>query len=158
MINDNVNAIKTGMTLPQPSRTEQKLTADQQTLITDTLSQFDAENLTEKDALSIVEAFAQAGIQPSAALEKAISTLGFDAKSIGDLAGVPESEHRPPPPPKQSTEEITSMVGFLTELLKEKLAASNSDNLSEEDKQSILSQVFERFDIEESDTIINTSA
>lgn len=151
-----VTSINSGMSMPPPPRTEQSLTEEQQSLISETLSQYDTDNVTEADALSIIEAFAQAGIQPSAALEKSITDLGFDAKSIGDSAKV--SGNRPPPPPKQSTEEITSMVDYLAQLMEETLAASNSNELSDEDKQSILAKVFERFDIEDGESIINTTA
>ena len=143
-----------------PQRTEQSLTEDQQSILSETLSQYDAENLTEADALSIVESFSQAGIQPGVAMEKAMSDLGFDAKSIGDSAKVSEEGSRPPPPPppKQSSEEITSMVDYLAELMEEKLAASNSNELSDEDKESILTQVYQKFDIEDGESIINTTA
>ena len=152
----------TTSSMPMPPRTgssaEQSLTTDQQTLISETLSEFDVDNISEADALSIVETFSQAGIQPSSALEKAIADSGFDAKSIGELANVSEKGNRPPPPPKQSSEEITSMVDYLTELMEEKLAESNNGTLSDEDKQSILDKVFEKFDIEKGESIINTSA
>ena len=109
--------------------------------------------------MASVEAFSQAGIQPGVALEKAVSDIGFDAKTIGDLAKVSEGGNRPPPPPpKQSTDEITSMVDYLAELLEEKLAANNSNELSDEDKQSILAQLAEKFDIDDGKSIINTSA
>jgi hypothetical protein len=156
-----INAMNSGMSMPPPpSRNEQILTEDQQKLISETLSEFDAENLTEADALSIVAAFSAAGIQPGVALEKATADLGFDAKNIGDLAKVSEEGNRPPPPPppKQSTEEITSMVDYLAELLEEKLAANNGNGLSDEDKQSILAQVLEEFELEDGDSIINTTA
>lgn len=142
---------------PPPPRAEQSLTAEQQTFISDTLAEFDTDNLTQEDALSIIEAFSQANIQPSAALEKAVTSAGFDAKNIGELANVAEG-NRPPPPPKQSTEEITSMVDYLAELLEETLATNNGNSLSDQDKQSILAQVFEKFDIEEGESIINTTA
>jgi hypothetical protein len=154
-----INSINSGGSMPPPPRTEQNLTGDQQSVISDTLSEFDVDNLTEADALSIVEAFSEAGIQPGLALEKAVADAGFDAKTIGELANVSEEGNRPPPPPpKQSSDEVSSMVEYLAELLEEKLASNNSDSLSDEDKQSILAQVFEKFDIEESDSIINTSA
>ncbi len=153
-----INSINSGASMPPPPRTEQNLTSEQQSVISDTLSEFDVDNLTETDALSIVEAFSEAGIKPGIALEKAVSEAGFDARTIGELANISEEGSRPPPPPKQSSDEISSMVEYLAELLEEKLAASNSDSLSDEDKQSILAQVFEKFDIEESDSIINTTA
>lgn len=145
------------MSMP-PQKNTQSLTADQQAFITETLSQFDADNLTQESATSIVEAFAEAGIQPGSALETSLAELGFDAKSIGDLANVSGEGNRPPPPPKQSSEEITSMVDYLTELMEEKFAASNSNELSDEDKQSILAQVFEKYNIADGDSIINTTA
>ena len=141
-----------------PQRSEQSLTTEQQSILSETLSQFDPENLTESDALSIVEALSQAEIQPGSALETAMSDLGFDAKSIGDLAHASESGNRPPPPPQQSSDEISSLVDYLTELMEEKLAESNSSTLSDDDKQSILAQVFEKFDIEDGESIINTTA
>ena len=153
-----INSISSNIQMP-PQRTEQSLTEDQQSILSETLSQYDAENLTEADALSIVESFSQAGIQPGVAMEKAMSDLGFDAKSIGDSAKVSDEGSRPPPPPpKQSSEEITSMVDYLAELVEEKLTASNSNELSDEDKESILSQVYEKFDIDDGDSIINTTA
>jgi len=139
-------------------RAEQNLTEEQHMLISETLSNFDVKQLTEADALSIVEAFSQAGIQASATLEKTMAGLGFDAKSIGELAKVTDTVNRPAPPPKQNAEEITSMVDYLAELLKEKLAANNNRQLSDEDKQSILAQVFEKFNIEDGKSIINTNA
>ncbi len=155
-----IDSITSGMSIPpQRPRTEQNLSEDQQQLISDTLSQFDADNMSEADAVSIVEAFSQAGIQAGAALEKSMSEFGFDAKSIGELANVSDSGGRPPPPPeKQSSEEITSMVDYLAELLEEKLSDNNKSTLTDEDKQSILAQVFEKFDIEDGESIINTSA
>lgn len=153
--------MSSGMMPPPPrTETEQNLTEDQQSLITETLSQYDVENLTEADALSIVEVFSEAGIQPGLALEKAVSSSGFDAKNIGDLAGISDGGNRPPPPPppSQSAEEITSLVDYLAELMEEKLAASNSNELSDKDKQSILTEIFEKFDIKDGESIINTSA
>ncbi|XPF93968.1 hypothetical protein ACM9HF_18445 [Colwellia sp. RE-S-Sl-9] len=153
-----INSINSGMPMPPPPRSDQKLTEEQQSLISETLSKFDAENINETDALSIIDAFSQAGIQPGEALEKAMSSFGFDAKTLGDLADVKGQGGMPPPPPKQSTEEITSMVDYLKELLDEKLATGSDSVLSDEDKQSILAQVFEKFDIESGESIINTTA
>ncbi|MCI2285816.1 hypothetical protein L3081_23590 [Colwellia sp. MSW7] len=50
------------------------------------------------------------------------------------------------------------MVDYLTELMEEKFAAKTNNELSDEDKQSILAQVFEKFNVEEGDSIINTTA
>lgn len=153
-----VNSVSSGMSMPPPPpRGEQKLTQDQQTLISDTLSQYDPENLTESDALSIIETFSEAGIKPSAALEESLAELGFDAKELGDIAQVADQGQRPPPPPKQSSDQISSLVDYLAELVEEKLASSDTDKLTDEDKESIMAQVFKEFDIEDRTSIINTS-
>jgi len=156
-----INNVNSGMSMPPPPpRSEQSLTEEQQTFITDTLAEFNADELSEEDALGIIEMFSEANIQPGAALEKAMSSAGFDAKSIGDIAAASDSARPPPPPPppKQSTDEISSMVDYLAELLEETLAASESETLSDEDKQAILAQVFDKFNMEPSESIINTSA
>ncbi|WP_440877576.1 hypothetical protein [Thalassotalea sp. PLHSN55] len=157
-----INAIGTTMSAAMPTqRAEQSLSADQKTLIEETLAQFDGDNLTQADAASIVEAFAQAGIEPSKVLATAMDELGFDAKAIGDLANGDlanvDAGHRPPPP-KQSSEEITSMVEYLSELVEEKLAENSTSGLTDADKEAILVQVFDKFDIERSESIINTTA
>lgn len=61
-------------------------------------------------------------------------------------------------PPLQVSEELTSMVVYLQKLLAETLSNSNSKKLTEEDKASILAQVFRKFDLDEKDAVINTSA
>ncbi|WP_426358191.1 hypothetical protein ACPUVO_17395 [Pseudocolwellia sp. HL-MZ19] len=159
-----ISGVSSGVQMSMPrndSRTEQALTAENQQLISDTLSQFDPDNLTEADALSIIETLSEAGIQPGQGLESALSELGFDAKSIGELAGVSESEGSrppPPPPPQQSTEEISDLVDFVTTLLEEKLAESADDSLSDEDKESIYAQINEKFGFDSDDSIIDLKA
>ena len=152
-----INSVSSGMSMP-PVRTEQSLTSDQQSLISETLAQFDADNLSDIDAASINEAFSQAGIQPGKALEAAMTELGFDAKSIGEQGNVQQGGQRPPPPPSQSTEEISSMVEYLTELMEEKYAENNNSSLSDDDKQSIMTELFEKLGIPKQDSIINTTA
>lgn len=159
-----INSVSSGMSMPAMHSSgsgQQKLTAEQQTLMSETLEQFDVDNLTEADAISIVETFSEAGIQPNAEFAEAMSELGFNAKEIGDLAQVSGSEEGqrppPPPPPQQSSEEITSLVDYLSELVEETLAAGGTEKLTDEDKESILAQVFEEFNIEDQSSIINTS-
>jgi len=157
-----ISSINSGMSMPQPmARSEAKLSEEQQALISDTLSELDADNLTETDALSIIESFSEAGIQPGKAMESAISDLGFDAQSIGELANVQGSEGKgapPPPPPPQDAAEVASMTSYLEELLEEQMASIDGDEISDQDMQSIYSQVMEKFGIEEDDSLINTTA
>lgn len=71
------------------------LTEEQMQLVSDTLEQFDVENLTAADAQSIVAIFEEAGIQPGQALQEAMAASGFDARTVGEMAGVGPSG--PPP-------------------------------------------------------------
>lgn len=159
-----VSSISSGLSsiiMPTSSSNSAKsLTDDQKALISDTLSQLDVDNLTEADALSIIETFSEAGIEPSKEMESALADLGFDAKQIGDLANVEGGDRPapPPPPPSQSEDEISSMATYLEDLLAETLEASNSTELSDEQRDSIYAQVMEKFGIEEGDSIINTVA
>ena len=56
--------------------------------ISSILAEYDADNLSESDAKSIVAAFQEAGIEPSEELVSAMEEAGFDAKEVGTLAGV----------------------------------------------------------------------
>lgn len=154
-----INSINSGVP-SQMHHSEQSLTQDHQNTITEILSQFDPEQLTESDALSIVESLSNVGIQPGKALESAFEELGFDAKSIGELAGVNKTEkgNRPPPPPMQSNDEISELVDYLTLLLEEKLIENNNSQLSDEERQYIYAQVNEKFGTKSDDSIINTTA
>ena len=95
------------------------LSTDQQAFITDLLSQYDSESLSASDAQEIVKALQEAGIEPSKAMESTMAASGFDAKEIGDLAGVGKGDGggRPmgPPPPKK--EEMSSVSDLLESLL-----------------------------------------
>ncbi len=76
------------------------LTGDQRQLIEQTLSSYDPENLTQADAAAIVGLFSDAGIGQGAALTQALADFGFDARTIGEMAGagVAPGGSMPPPP------------------------------------------------------------
>lgn len=82
---------------PQQNRSETSLTDDQRQLISDTLEQYDSSNLSEADAQSIVKTFSEAGIQPGKSMAEAMAANGFDAREIGDTAGLQGREMGPPP-------------------------------------------------------------
>jgi len=160
-----ISSINSGMSMPlaRPSSTSgQSLSDDQLTLISDTLSELDADNLTEEDALSIIEVFSEAGIAPGKEMESAISELGFDAQTIGELGNVKGSEKGAPPPPPpqeaQSSTEISEMVSFIEALLEEKLAESDETELTDQDKEAIYAKVKDQFGIGEDESLINTTA
>lgn len=149
-----------GMPMP-PQRTQLSLSAEQQTLIEETLAGFDLDNLSEEDAQSIIETFKDAGIQPSQALEEAMADAGGDAQEIGELAGVqgPQGNRPPPPPPPpgggESTDteslEISALVEYLEELMEEK----ELSELTEEEKVELYTQVVEHFGLTAGESLIN---
>ncbi|MBL4630907.1 MAG: hypothetical protein JKY14_07030 [Paraglaciecola sp.] len=141
---------------PPPGAGGQSSLSDEETsLIEETLSGYDADNLTQSDAASIVEAFAEAGIAPSSAFADKLAEEGFDAREIGDLAGVGPSEtgQPPPPPPPPSSGgsgnlDLTDAVDYLETLFEGK-------DESETDNASITAQLAERFGLSEGESLIN---
>ena len=150
-----INSIGSGMQMPQmqsSQSSQSSMSAEQKEKVEQILSQFSSEDLSNSDATSIVESFAELNITPTKELEQLMADNGFDAKSIGDTAGVGGSQMPPPPPPNEASNS-SEMVSFLEELLE------NYDNqLSDDDKDSILSAVQEKFGINEGDSLINVKA
>lgn len=139
---------------PPPGAGEQGSLSDEQaSLIEETLSAYDADNLSESDAASIVEAFSEAGIAPSGAFADKLAEAGFDAREIGDLAGVggPEAGAQPPPPPPSGSAsdlDLTSAVDYLETLFDQK-------EETETDNASIAAQLAEKFGLSEGESLIN---
>lgn len=115
----------------QGSNSSSSLTTTQLETISSTLEQFDSSNLSSEDASSIVKAFDEAGIQPSEELASAMEAEGFDAKSVGDAAGVggPKGGGGMPPPPPSGKEE-SSMADLLDTLLSLEEEDDTSSNSS----------------------------
>lgn len=151
MIN-NISSNSASLVLQQSSQTA-KLTTAQSDFVKQTLAEFDAENLTAENALSIQAALKEQGIAPTKELAELMGELEFDAKSIGDDAR-PEDQ-RPPPPPKNSIEQVNTkdVVSYLDELL-----AQYSSQLNDEDKSAILSAVQEKFALSQGDSILSVKA
>lgn len=138
---------------PPPSGAggQSSLTEEQTALIEETLSGYDADNLSESDAASIVEAFAEAGISPSSAFADKLAEVGFDAREIGDLAGAKTAgAGQPPPPPPSSSSnlDLTDAVDYLETLFDEKDETAT-------DNSSITAQLAERFGLSEGESLIN---
>jgi hypothetical protein len=136
---------------PPAAGGQSSLSEEQTSLIEETLSGYDADNLSESDAASIVEAFAEAGIAPSSAFAGKLAEIGFDAREIGDLAGVGTTEggQKPPPPPSSSSNlDLTDAVDYLETLFDEKDETAT-------DNSSITAQLAERFGLSEGESLIN---
>ncbi len=73
---------------PPSASGSNNLSTSQLDTISSVLENYDSSNLSQSDALEIVTAFKEAGIQPSAELASAMEEAGFDAKEVGTLAGV----------------------------------------------------------------------
>lgn len=144
---------------PRQSNQSASLSDEQKTLITETLSQYDVDNLSESDAQSIVEAFSQAELTPGKALEEAMSEAGFDAKEIGDLAGVGPGQEGGmqeggPPPPKSEGQSFTEeMLTTLESLLEE----YKGKDLDSETIDSITATMEEIFGLERSGRLFDVS-
>lgn len=151
MIN-NISSNSASLVQQQSSQTA-KLTTAQSDFVKQTLAEFDAENLTAENALSIQAALKEQGIAPTKELAELMGELEFYAKSIGDAAR-PEGQ-RPPPPPKNSIEQVNTkdVVSYLDELL-----AQYSSQLNDEDKSAILSAVQEKFVLSQGDSILSVKA
>lgn len=73
---------------PPTNSGNSSLSSSQLDTISSVLENYDSSNLSQSDALEIVAAFKEAGIQPGAELEAAMKEAGFDAHEVGTLAGV----------------------------------------------------------------------
>jgi len=101
------------------------LSSDQQDVISSVLADYDSDSLSSSDATAIVQAFQDAGIEPSGALASAMKDAGFDAKKIGDLANAGKGDSSrpsgpPPPPPQQEVDSVSTLL--------ESLLSTNEEN------------------------------
>jgi len=110
------------------------MTSEQKVLIEEVLSKYDSSSLSSNDAKEIVQAFQEAGIEPSSALQSAMSASGFDAKEVGDLASAEKTGGGrpmggPPPPPKE--EELSTITELLESLLEEDEESTTTSSTTE---------------------------
>lgn len=116
------------------TQTNSSLSYEQEQTLDEVLSNYDSSSLTVSDAQEIVSALQEAGIEPSKALEEAMSSLGFDAAEIGQLAGLQQPQNQVqsgmPPPPPPSKEEEDSVYMLIEALFANSSDSENSfDNL-----------------------------
>lgn len=138
------NLFSSGMQVQQTSY-QQSISQDQRQVIEDTLAKYDAENLTQSEASSIVDIFSNAGIQPGRELADAMAEFGFDAKSVGDLAGVGGS-HPPSSDQHAQTSPLTLNISdAMLQQLNELLSDYYSDDLSEGERETTLDAIKELF-------------
>lgn len=144
MIGGISNIGQAGMVQMQQSQRPRPLSDEQRQTVSDVLANYDAENLTESDAAAIVEAFSAAGIQPGRELAEAMAEYGFDAKTVGDLAGV-EGPRQGPPPGMGGQPVTLNISDEMLQDLNELLDAYYSDSISESDRETTLDAIKEIF-------------
>ncbi|SDD81165.1 hypothetical protein [Kordiimonas lacus] len=127
------------------------LSDDQKNLISETLSNYDPDTVSEEDAQAIVSAFKDAGIRPGKELASAMEELGFDARAVGELAGA--ERPKGPPPPKPGEGQALNTEGLQT--IEDILEDYDLTELSEEDEESILKAFEEAGLIGEEGSVFN---
>lgn len=84
---------------PQPSANSQPISEEKTARLNEILSDYDAENLSNEDALTIVSQINELGIDPGAGLAKIMSGAGFDARAFGDQTNISPNGSKSPSPP-----------------------------------------------------------
>jgi hypothetical protein len=87
--------------MPSANLQASKLTDQQGQKLTELLTNYDAENLSEKDAKEIVSQIKELGIKSGSGLASALETAGIDAKGLAEKAGIqgPQGGQPNGPPP-----------------------------------------------------------
>ncbi len=134
-----------GIKSTMQSNRQQSITQEQRQLIEDTLTQYDPENLTQEQAASIVEVFKEAGIGPGRELAEAMDESGFDARSVGDLAGVGDPQQAGSKMPPEGNPTTLNISDSTLQQLNELLDEYYSNNLSENERENKLSAIKEIF-------------
>ena len=148
-----INSIGSMGQMPPKQANQPSMSTDQKEQVQEILKQFSVENLSRADATSIVDSFKELGIPPTKELVQLMADNGFDAKNIGDMAEVSSSQI-PPLPSQINGANSSEMVSFLEELLE-----NYNSQLSDDDKDSILAAVQDRFDINNNnDSLIHVKA
>jgi len=105
------------------------LTGDQRQLIEQTLSSYDPENLTQADAAAIVGLFSDAGI-------------GFDARTIGEMAGAGAAPGGSMPPPPNGGGVLTLNIDDeMLQQLNQLLTDYYDSDLTDAEKSSTLDAI-----------------
>jgi len=119
-----INSAQIFQSTSSNANNKSSLSFEQQSLIEETLSNYDASSMSEADAKEIVKTFSDANITPSKEFESTLSSMGFDAKEIGDLANASQEGNAqglgarpaggpPPPPPEEETLSINELLESL---------------------------------------------
>jgi hypothetical protein len=109
------------------SKNDTSLSSYQKEFIATLLESYDSSSLSSDDALAIVSALKDEGIAPSEELASVMDEAGFDAREVGDLAGLGGAGMPPPPPPQSGNEYSEEEESYVTELLDALLGTDEDD-------------------------------
>lgn len=122
-------------------RSISSLTDEQKQKISDILSQYDPENVSEDDAKAIFQAFKDAGITPAKGMKEAIEAAGFDAEDLR-TKGMPDKGQMPPPPPPSSGTSGVNVSALQS--LQDILSEYDLTSMTEDQQSQLLSQLQEQ--------------
>lgn len=124
---------------PNQSSSQQVMTDEQKNSLSSILEEYDAGNLSEDDAKSIVEQFQEAGIKPGKEMASLMKEAGFDAHEVGTLAGVgPPSGNEPPASQSSPAASASGVNEEALQMLQEILNAyEDLPNLTSKQKETL---------------------
>lgn len=130
-INANVASL-----FQQQSVNQNALSEEQKSSITDILSKYDPDNLSDEDVESIKEELKEAGVRPSPGLKSALEEAGFDAEAFRPAGPPPGGAGGPPPGPPPG-EESTGASEETLKTLASIFEDYDLENLDEDDLTEI---------------------
>lgn len=112
-----ISSISNAMPPPPPGGGQQgaSLSTDQLEGLNALLEGYDADATSAEDAAAIVEGIEELGITPGPALASAMADAGFDARAIGDQAGVGGPGQSAGGAGQTSSEALTALTTLLAD-------------------------------------------
>ncbi|MEP1792976.1 hypothetical protein [Parasphingorhabdus sp.] len=116
--------------------TANRLTETQSQQLTEVLSNYDPDALSDDDAKNLVSEIKELGIQPSTGLANALSEVGTNAKDLGEKAGVKEGPHPsggkkgPPPEGGRGVESVDdALISLISDAVETYETSEESESL-----------------------------
>jgi hypothetical protein len=116
------------------------LTDEQKAKVKDILSKYDPNNLTDADAKSIMDAFKEAGIQPSKDLQDTIKADGFGSSKLSSM--LKPHGHKPPEGAAAGTASTTNSINTSAlQSLQNILSQYDLNNLTSDQQTDLVSKL-----------------
>jgi hypothetical protein len=116
------------------------LTDEQKAKVKDILSKYDPNNLTDADTKSIMDAFKQAGIQPSKDLQDAIKADGFGSTKLSKM--LKPHGHKPPEGSANSSSSSSNSINTSAlQSLQDILSQYDLNNMTSDQQTDLLSKL-----------------